>query len=168
MSRGYLCDTEVNLCYSNPCGNNGTCKPHEGGYTCHCRTGFTGKPHAYMDLFIVSPVRMCPILHYKQLLSTCKNNAQHIYLLDKSLWLSVTVAIIKPAATVGRWHQAFYGYWIFYFLQEICVTGCRVLVGLCVESADSSGYWSRCWQLSQICNVIVFNVAIDSSNPRLL
>ncbi|XP_046394946.1 protocadherin-like wing polarity protein stan isoform X2 [Ischnura elegans] len=38
----YLCDTEVDLCYSNPCGNGGTCRRREGGYTCSCRPGFTG------------------------------------------------------------------------------------------------------------------------------
>ncbi|XP_049823743.1 protocadherin-like wing polarity protein stan isoform X2 [Aethina tumida] len=38
----YLCDTEVNLCYSSPCKNNGTCKVREGGYTCVCPAGFTG------------------------------------------------------------------------------------------------------------------------------
>ncbi|XP_024946918.1 protocadherin-like wing polarity protein stan isoform X2 [Cephus cinctus] len=38
----YLCDTEVNLCYSNPCKNGGTCQRREGGYTCTCSLGFTG------------------------------------------------------------------------------------------------------------------------------
>lgn len=39
----YLCDTEVNLCYSTPCQNNGTCKIRERGYTCICPTGFAGE-----------------------------------------------------------------------------------------------------------------------------
>lgn len=38
----YLCDTEVNLCYSQPCQNNGTCKVREGGYSCVCPPHFTG------------------------------------------------------------------------------------------------------------------------------
>ncbi|XP_015521680.1 protocadherin-like wing polarity protein stan isoform X1 [Neodiprion lecontei] len=38
----YLCDTEVNLCYSNPCENGGTCRRREGGYTCSCADGFIG------------------------------------------------------------------------------------------------------------------------------
>nr|CAD7570225.1 unnamed protein product [Timema californicum] len=38
----YLCDTEVNLCYSNPCGHNGNCHRSEGGYSCVCKPGFTG------------------------------------------------------------------------------------------------------------------------------
>ncbi|KAL3270161.1 hypothetical protein HHI36_009218 [Cryptolaemus montrouzieri] len=38
----YLCDTEVNLCYSSPCQNNGTCKIREGGYTCVCTDNFSG------------------------------------------------------------------------------------------------------------------------------
>lgn len=38
----YLCDTEVNLCYSQPCQNNGTCKIKEGGYTCVCPPNYTG------------------------------------------------------------------------------------------------------------------------------
>ncbi|XP_013196318.2 protocadherin-like wing polarity protein stan [Amyelois transitella] len=38
----YMCDTEVDLCYSSPCVNNGTCVRREGGYTCVCAAGFTG------------------------------------------------------------------------------------------------------------------------------
>ncbi|CAH2208555.1 jg51, partial [Pararge aegeria aegeria] len=38
----YMCDTEVDLCYSSPCKNNGTCVRREGGYTCVCGAGFTG------------------------------------------------------------------------------------------------------------------------------
>ncbi|XP_035217412.1 protocadherin-like wing polarity protein stan, partial [Stegodyphus dumicola] len=41
MKHKYECDTEVNLCYSSPCGANGTCIRKEGGYTCICREGFT-------------------------------------------------------------------------------------------------------------------------------
>ncbi|XP_023244632.1 protocadherin-like wing polarity protein stan isoform X2 [Centruroides sculpturatus] len=43
MNHNYECDTEVNLCYSNPCGKNGTCVRKEGGYACLCKEGFTGK-----------------------------------------------------------------------------------------------------------------------------
>lgn len=39
----YLCDTEVNLCYSDPCQNGGSCVRKENGYTCLCKKGFTGK-----------------------------------------------------------------------------------------------------------------------------
>ncbi|KAF7994935.1 hypothetical protein HCN44_004407 [Aphidius gifuensis] len=38
----YLCDMEVNLCYSNPCKNNGTCHRKESGYTCVCPPLYTG------------------------------------------------------------------------------------------------------------------------------
>ncbi|XP_026739662.1 protocadherin-like wing polarity protein stan [Trichoplusia ni] len=38
----YMCDTEVDLCYSSPCVNNGTCVRREGGYTCVCAAGYTG------------------------------------------------------------------------------------------------------------------------------
>ncbi|XP_016844332.1 protocadherin-like wing polarity protein stan isoform X2 [Nasonia vitripennis] len=38
----YLCDTEVNLCYSNPCKNGGTCRRREGGYSCECPVGYMG------------------------------------------------------------------------------------------------------------------------------
>ncbi|XP_050681661.1 protocadherin-like wing polarity protein stan isoform X2 [Leptidea sinapis] len=38
----YMCDTEVDLCYSSPCLNNGTCVRNEGGFTCVCPPGFTG------------------------------------------------------------------------------------------------------------------------------
>ena len=42
MHSEYLCDTEVNLCFSSPCGARGTCVHHEGGYSCVCQDGFTG------------------------------------------------------------------------------------------------------------------------------
>ncbi|XP_076447464.1 LOW QUALITY PROTEIN: cadherin EGF LAG seven-pass G-type receptor 2-like [Babylonia areolata] len=37
------CDVEVDLCYSMPCQNRGTCIPHESGYTCACSGDFTGE-----------------------------------------------------------------------------------------------------------------------------
>ncbi|XP_018019349.2 protocadherin-like wing polarity protein stan, partial [Hyalella azteca] len=42
MQKSYECDTEVDLCYSSPCGHHGTCMPREGGYTCLCLPGYTG------------------------------------------------------------------------------------------------------------------------------
>uniref|UniRef100_A0A8C3TG58 Cadherin EGF LAG seven-pass G-type receptor 3 n=1 Tax=Chelydra serpentina TaxID=8475 RepID=A0A8C3TG58_CHESE len=39
---GDYCETEINLCYSNPCHNGGICTRREGGYTCICRQHFTG------------------------------------------------------------------------------------------------------------------------------
>lgn len=38
----YLCDTEINFCYSNPCLNGGSCKRREGGYSCLCHPRYTG------------------------------------------------------------------------------------------------------------------------------
>ncbi|XP_037956200.1 protocadherin-like wing polarity protein stan isoform X2 [Teleopsis dalmanni] len=38
----YLCDTEVDLCYSDPCQNGGTCIRREGGHTCVCPSSHTG------------------------------------------------------------------------------------------------------------------------------
>ncbi len=37
-----VCDLEINLCYSNPCGNNGVCLSIESGFKCLCHHGFTG------------------------------------------------------------------------------------------------------------------------------
>lgn len=42
MREHYVCDTEVNLCYSNPCLNGGRCLRKEGGFTCQCPDGFAG------------------------------------------------------------------------------------------------------------------------------
>ena len=38
----YTCDIEVDMCYSNPCQNQGTCLSKEGGYTCVCHENYTG------------------------------------------------------------------------------------------------------------------------------
>ncbi|KAL5014373.1 hypothetical protein ScPMuIL_008643 [Solemya velum] len=38
----YSCDIEVDLCYSAPCQNGGTCQRREGGYTCRCTDQFVG------------------------------------------------------------------------------------------------------------------------------
>ncbi|XP_027875467.1 cadherin EGF LAG seven-pass G-type receptor 1 isoform X3 [Xiphophorus couchianus] len=40
---GDYCETEVDLCYSGPCKNNGRCRSREGGYTCECLEDFTGE-----------------------------------------------------------------------------------------------------------------------------
>ncbi|XP_060935371.1 cadherin EGF LAG seven-pass G-type receptor 1 [Limanda limanda] len=40
---GDYCETEIDLCYSGPCRNNGRCRSREGGYTCECPEDFTGE-----------------------------------------------------------------------------------------------------------------------------
>ncbi|XP_063783179.1 cadherin EGF LAG seven-pass G-type receptor 1 isoform X1 [Pseudophryne corroboree] len=40
---GDYCETEIDLCYSNPCGKNGQCRSREGGYSCECYEEFTGE-----------------------------------------------------------------------------------------------------------------------------
>ncbi|XDV52911.1 hypothetical protein PO909_021553 [Leuciscus waleckii] len=40
---GDYCETEVDLCYSGPCQNNGKCRSREGGFTCECPQDFTGE-----------------------------------------------------------------------------------------------------------------------------
>lgn len=39
---GEGCHTEISVCSSHPCQNNGTCIEHAGVYTCSCRPGHTG------------------------------------------------------------------------------------------------------------------------------
>uniref|UniRef100_A0A8C9TNK3 Cadherin EGF LAG seven-pass G-type receptor 1 n=1 Tax=Scleropages formosus TaxID=113540 RepID=A0A8C9TNK3_SCLFO len=45
---GDYCETEIDLCYSGPCRNNGKCRSREGGYTCECLEDFTGE-HCEVD-----------------------------------------------------------------------------------------------------------------------
>ncbi|XP_029473103.1 cadherin EGF LAG seven-pass G-type receptor 1 isoform X2 [Rhinatrema bivittatum] len=40
---GDYCETEIDLCYSNPCGRNGLCRSREGGYSCECYEEYTGE-----------------------------------------------------------------------------------------------------------------------------
>ncbi|XP_063811014.1 cadherin EGF LAG seven-pass G-type receptor 2-like isoform X2 [Pseudophryne corroboree] len=46
---GDYCETEVDLCYTGPCGQHGICRSHEGGYTCQCQDDYTG-PHCEISL----------------------------------------------------------------------------------------------------------------------
>ncbi|XP_072571150.1 cadherin EGF LAG seven-pass G-type receptor 2 isoform X1 [Paramormyrops kingsleyae] len=39
---GDYCETEIDLCYSQPCGEHGVCHSFEGGFTCQCHEGHTG------------------------------------------------------------------------------------------------------------------------------
>ena len=41
--RGQNCDRVLNLCYSNPCKDNGKCVSIEGNYSCICNRGRTGR-----------------------------------------------------------------------------------------------------------------------------
>ncbi|XP_028304678.1 cadherin EGF LAG seven-pass G-type receptor 1 isoform X4 [Gouania willdenowi] len=40
---GDYCETEIDLCFSGPCKNNGRCRSREGGYTCECQEDYTGE-----------------------------------------------------------------------------------------------------------------------------
>lgn len=40
---GDYCETEIDLCYSKPCGAHGVCRSREGGFTCECLDDFTGE-----------------------------------------------------------------------------------------------------------------------------
>ncbi|XP_062928641.1 cadherin EGF LAG seven-pass G-type receptor 1 isoform X2 [Mobula hypostoma] len=40
---GDYCETEIDLCFSSPCGNHGLCRSREGGYNCECSEDYTGE-----------------------------------------------------------------------------------------------------------------------------
>uniref|UniRef100_A0AAQ4RB10 Cadherin EGF LAG seven-pass G-type receptor 2 n=1 Tax=Gasterosteus aculeatus aculeatus TaxID=481459 RepID=A0AAQ4RB10_GASAC len=40
---GDYCETEIDLCYSKPCGPHGVCRSREGGFTCECLEDYTGE-----------------------------------------------------------------------------------------------------------------------------
>uniref|UniRef100_A0A8C1NNH8 Cadherin, EGF LAG seven-pass G-type receptor 2 n=1 Tax=Cyprinus carpio TaxID=7962 RepID=A0A8C1NNH8_CYPCA len=40
---GDYCETEIDLCYSKPCGAHAVCHSHEGGFTCQCLHDHTGE-----------------------------------------------------------------------------------------------------------------------------
>ncbi|XP_077449680.1 cadherin EGF LAG seven-pass G-type receptor 1 isoform X2 [Stigmatopora argus] len=52
---GDYCETEIDLCYSGPCKNNGRCRSREGGYTCECLDEFTGE-HCEVNAWLDSCV----------------------------------------------------------------------------------------------------------------
>lgn len=57
---GDYCETEVDLCFSSPCGGNGRCRSHEGGYTCECHEDFTGESPLSSPSSIRPPI---PVIH---------------------------------------------------------------------------------------------------------
>ncbi|XP_061544471.1 cadherin EGF LAG seven-pass G-type receptor 2 [Phycodurus eques] len=40
---GDYCETEIDLCYSKPCGVHGVCRSREGGFACECMDDYTGE-----------------------------------------------------------------------------------------------------------------------------
>uniref|UniRef100_A0A3Q3NGM6 Cadherin EGF LAG seven-pass G-type receptor 1-like n=1 Tax=Mastacembelus armatus TaxID=205130 RepID=A0A3Q3NGM6_9TELE len=40
---GESCEAEIDLCYSSPCLNGGTCHSTEGGFSCQCPLAYTGE-----------------------------------------------------------------------------------------------------------------------------
>ncbi|XP_061688101.1 cadherin EGF LAG seven-pass G-type receptor 2 [Syngnathoides biaculeatus] len=40
---GDYCETEIDLCYSKPCGVHGLCRSREGGFACECTDDYTGE-----------------------------------------------------------------------------------------------------------------------------
>ena len=40
---GRVCEIELDLCSSNPCGENGQCVDGVGNFTCECEPGFSGE-----------------------------------------------------------------------------------------------------------------------------
>lgn len=57
---GDYCETEIDLCYSGPCKNNGRCRRREGGYTCECQEDFTGESDNLSPYFV-------KIFHHKSM-----------------------------------------------------------------------------------------------------
>lgn len=58
---GDYCETEIDLCYSGPCMNNGRCRSREGGYTCECLEDFTGELSTCIHTFntCTNTARIC-------------------------------------------------------------------------------------------------------------
>lgn len=82
----YLCDMEVNLCYSNPCNNGGTCQRKESGYTCTCPPNYTGTDcEVSMTMDTCSP-------------GVCQGNSQCIN--SPGGGLSCESCLITPQASV--------------------------------------------------------------------
>ena len=82
MREHYVCDTEVNLCYSNPCLNGGKCLRKEGGYTCQCKAGFAGQ-ECQLDLSATTAImtmaggRMRDSNKWQPAKSNCTGHSSH-------------------------------------------------------------------------------------------
>ena len=61
---GDYCETEIDLCYSGPCRNNGRCRSREGGYTCECLDDFTGEYRLAFSLTCSFVHSLIHLLHF--------------------------------------------------------------------------------------------------------
>ncbi|CAG5981183.1 unnamed protein product [Menidia menidia] len=46
---GDYCETEIDLCFSTPCGAHGLCRSREGGFTCECFEDYTVLPQQLLQ-----------------------------------------------------------------------------------------------------------------------
>ncbi len=130
MDSEYLCDTEVNLCYSSPCGGNGTCIQKEGGYHCICEHGFTGmfvctctdfhlwllKPNAiqvYVYMFMHLVYYVCMYIHSGDLYSIPYETIL--------LRCSICIYLVYKCVLVRRAYVSLYQYHHSCMCSFICV-----------------------------------------------
>ncbi|XP_032221364.2 cadherin EGF LAG seven-pass G-type receptor 2 isoform X2 [Nematostella vectensis] len=77
--RGQDCDTHLNLCYSNPCGNHGECVSVEQGFYCRCkadRVGSRCEANVTRDFCPLKPRELPKVNQMKW--NPCMNGAQCI------------------------------------------------------------------------------------------
>ena len=69
-----MCDLEINLCYSNPCGQNGICVSLESGFRCICDPNFTGR----MCEYDMKSTKCCELVEVPQARSLESKNKTRI------------------------------------------------------------------------------------------
>jgi cadherin EGF LAG seven-pass G-type receptor 1 len=69
-----MCDLEINLCYSNPCGQNGICVSLESDFRCICDPNFTGR----MCEYNMKSTKCCELVEVPQARSLESKNKTRI------------------------------------------------------------------------------------------
>lgn len=89
---GDYCETEIDLCYSNPCGSNGLCRSREGGYTCECYEDYTGMCLSYLWPMIYmldrQPSQLCVKLELLTFLVKGRKTPGAAFWSGEGLWVS--------------------------------------------------------------------------------
>ena len=124
------CDLEINLCYSNPCGQNGVCVSLESSYYCICDSDFTG--------------RNCE--HNLKTLKCCDIASKNLRNLNNSSIFECQVASISKTNEIINFNLAKQTRICKGAISE-CKNGNRLTCDKCADNENDSSFYNKFCEL---------------------